>query len=107
MPPTRFRSDLHKVKEAGLEQVCQLANSYSTSKLATARRFVDLLGDPMAVVQTNDGGVSQNYRRNDFPTSVLRRVRQCTANPSHEAECRSAKSSSFDSLLSSDRSVSR
>jgi Zn-dependent peptidase ImmA (M78 family) len=67
MPKARFTADLRKLVSPGLEHVVQLAARYQTSKLATARRFVDLYDDAAAVVLTRNGIVEQLHRTKNFP----------------------------------------
>lgn len=73
MPKTLFSAALKKMADPGLEHVCDLATRYETSKLATARRFISLHGDPMGLVVSKDGVVEQVYRENGFPYISLKK----------------------------------
>ncbi len=68
LPRHRFLADIKKMTEPGLEHVCELRDRYGTSATATARRFIDLYGERMAIVATKDGVlVSFPVRANGFP----------------------------------------
>jgi hypothetical protein len=73
MPRVLFSADLHKIVEPGLEHVCELARSYKTSQIATARRFINLHGDARALVVSKDALIDQIYRANGFPYVDLNR----------------------------------
>lgn len=72
MPEKLFRADLKRIPSPGLEHAVELAeNRYETSKLATARRVVDLLDDPTALISSKDGVVEHIHRNNTFPFIFL------------------------------------
>jgi hypothetical protein len=72
MPEKIFRRDLNKLTSPGLEHIVELADSYETSKLATARRFVDLHDEPTAIVLSKNGAIDQIYWHKEFPYFGLR-----------------------------------
>ena len=72
MPKTCFKQDLKKLTSPGLEHVVELAVRYETSKLATARRFVDLHDDAAAIVLTKDGVIEHLHRSRNFPFISLK-----------------------------------
>lgn len=72
MPRSRFLADLKRMSEPGLEHVIELKDRYGTSAIATGRRFIDLYGDPMAIVSTKDGLLTMYpVRANGFPFIAL------------------------------------
>jgi hypothetical protein len=73
MPERLFRRDINKLTSPGLEHIVDLANRYETSKLATARRFIDLYDEPSAVILSKDGVVTQVHWHKSFPYMGIRR----------------------------------
>lgn len=73
MPEKIFRQDLKKFISPGLEHVVDLAEKYQTSKLATARRFVDLRDEPTAIVLSHNGTIDQLHWHERFPYLGLSR----------------------------------
>ncbi|HNP63705.1 MAG TPA: ImmA/IrrE family metallo-endopeptidase [Woeseiaceae bacterium] len=67
MPETLFCRDIQKRPSPGLEHILQWGDRYETSKIATVRRFVDLYGEPSAMVVTKLGVISQIHRHKSFP----------------------------------------
>lgn len=73
MPEPLFRRDLKKKTSPGLEHIIGWADRYETSKLATARRFVDLSDTPAAIILSKEGVVEYSYRKkNAFPFIELK-----------------------------------
>ena len=73
MPQKLFCADLKKLVEPGLDHVIELARRYKTSKLATARRFISLHGDPKAIVLSKDGVFDHCIREQGFPYITLQK----------------------------------
>jgi Zn-dependent peptidase ImmA (M78 family) len=73
MPRKLFCADLQSMQEPGLEHICQLSARYEMSKIATARRFLELHGDPMAFIVSKDGVAEQIYNENGFPSVAVKR----------------------------------
>jgi Zn-dependent peptidase ImmA (M78 family) len=73
MPRKLFVRDLRKMKSPGLEHIIDLANRYETSKLATARRFVELNDECTAYVLSKNEVIEHSYRHKDFPFIDLKR----------------------------------
>lgn len=67
LPRERFFRAIRKHVGADLAYVLELAIDYGTSKEATARRYVDLHEDPLAVVFSKDGHIRYSHRGQDFP----------------------------------------
>lgn len=72
MPPAPFRRDLRRRKGADLEHVVELADKYDTSREATARRYVTLHDEPVAVVVSHRGRFLRCYRHAEFPFLDIR-----------------------------------
>jgi hypothetical protein len=79
MPEKLFRRDVNKLNSPGLEHIVELAGRYATSKLATARRFVDLYDEPAVIVLSKDGAVVQVHWHKAFPYLGLRQGRPIPA----------------------------
>jgi hypothetical protein len=67
MPESHFRKDLRLCKEVEIEHILALAERYDTSKEATARRYVDLVDEPCAIIISQNGRILRFYRQEDFP----------------------------------------
>jgi len=67
MPRERFSRAIRKHAGADLGRVTELATDYGTSKEATARRYVDLHEEPLAVVFSKNGRIRYSHRGQDFP----------------------------------------
>lgn len=67
LPRERFFRAIQKHVGADLAYVLELATDYGTSKEATARRYVDLHEDPLAVVFSKEGRIRYSHRGQDFP----------------------------------------
>ncbi|MEL7032227.1 MAG: ImmA/IrrE family metallo-endopeptidase [Pseudomonadota bacterium] len=63
---------IKKIREIDLSQVLSLATDYRVSKEAAARRFVELIDEPVAIVFSKDGLVRYWLNNEDFPSLVLR-----------------------------------
>jgi hypothetical protein len=63
---TNNKRDLKKKALRGLEHLVEWSERYETSKLATARRFVDVFDSPSAVILSKDGIVEFIHRKKTF-----------------------------------------
>ena len=67
MPLPHFRKDLRFHKGVDIDHIVALARRYETSKEATARRYVDVQGEPCAIIVSHNGRILRIYRGKDFP----------------------------------------
>ncbi|MBA4385349.1 MAG: hypothetical protein C0410_11485 [Anaerolinea sp.] len=67
MPLPHFRKDLRLHKGADIEHILSLARRYETSKEATARRYVDVQDEPLAILVSQNGRILRFYKAEDFP----------------------------------------
>lgn len=67
MPLPHFRKDLRFHKGVDMNDIVALARRYETSKEATARRYVDVQGEPCAIIVSHNGRILRIYRGKDFP----------------------------------------
>jgi Zn-dependent peptidase ImmA (M78 family) len=72
MPETLFKRDLKKKASPGLEHIVGWSDRYETSRLATARRFVDVVDSPSALILSKDGIVEFVHRKKTFPFVELK-----------------------------------
>lgn len=67
LPRRTFVRDLCRSAGPDLGHVVRLADKYDMSKEATARRYIDLHDEPLAVVFSRNGTVRYPYRSREFP----------------------------------------
>ena len=63
---------IKRIRQVDLSQVLSLANDYRVSKESAARRFVELVDEPIAIVFSKDGLVRYWLNNEDFPSLDLR-----------------------------------
>lgn len=72
MPRNTLVPWIKKVCDVDLRHILSLAKDYRVSKEAAARRFVELIDEPIAIVFSNDGLVRYWLNNDGFPSLDLR-----------------------------------
>ena len=77
IPRALFAARLRSLKEPGLEHIVELASSFGMSKVATARRLLEIADDFIsAFVVTKDGTLQWSFRNRRFPFVSIRSGQQ-------------------------------
>ena len=72
MPKKMLVPWIKKICDVDLSHVLSLAKDYRVSKEAAARRFIDLIDEPTAIVFSKDGLIRYWLKNEDFPALDLR-----------------------------------
>lgn len=67
MPPTHFRKDVERQRDADINQIIKLAERYKTSKEATARWYVQFRRESCAIIVGHRNKVLRHYKKVGFP----------------------------------------
>lgn len=73
MPQFHFSKDMSLYKDVNIEHILDLATRYDASREATARRYIDLLDEPCAVIVSYNGTILRFYRGEGFPYLYIKR----------------------------------
>lgn len=67
MPSHLFQKRIQDNRELGLECIISLADIFEVSREATARRYVNYVDEPMAVIFSQQGKIRYIKKHSDFP----------------------------------------